>query len=154
MSYQELPIRSDTYSDYSYQPLLQLQSTGGDRVADFALRQSLAAIEKLRNLPEDWDGRGSAKPKEEDIDAARLWLTVLHSSLSQLGAKWIRPHVATSEDGSVVLEWWNTPKKLTVYLNKDRAEFIKVWGPHIRDEMADGELTTSEFPAVWTWLSQ
>jgi hypothetical protein len=154
MSYQDLPIRSDTYSDYSYQPLLQAQPTGGGSVADFALRQSVAAIEKLRNLPDNWDGRGSVKPSDEDVDAARQWLSLLHLSLSKIGAKWLRPHVAASEDGSAVLEWWHTQKKLTLYLNRNGAEFIKVWGPHIQNDMTDGELTPSEFPAIWTWLSE
>lgn len=152
MSYQELPIRSETYSDYSYQPLVQLQSTGGDRVADFTLRHSVNAIEKLRVLETNWDGRGSIKPTQETVDVARLWLTRLHASLSEVNAIWTRPHVTASEDGAVVLEWWRAQKKLTLYLSYESAEFIKVWGSHIKDEMLDGDLSPADFPALWKWL--
>src|SRR5213078_2622374 len=45
------------------------------------------------------------------------------------GAPWFAPHVTSSAEGEVVFEWWNDPRKLTVYCTAEDANFVKVWGP-------------------------
>lgn len=67
---------------------------------------------------------------------------------------WSTPHVAVDEEGSVVFEWWcKETKKLTIYVNEDSVEFVKVWGIDMVNEMEEGLIENNEdFRLVWKWL--
>lgn len=116
------------------------------------LKQKLRA---LRFLPEDWDGHGSAKPNPLAIENAQGWLERIYSQTIEAELEWRAPHITASEDGEVVFEWWRGDHELTLYFGADhQAEFIQVWGTHIKNEMADGQLDEPiGILTLWKWLS-
>ena len=114
------------------------------------LRQKLTV---LQGLPENWDGAGSAKPNSLAISNAMSWLEQIYNQIVSAQFEWRTPHVSASEEGEVVFEWWRDDHKLTVYFGADKAEFIQVWGTHIKNEMADGQLEATGILSLWKWLS-
>jgi len=116
------------------------------------LRQKLTA---LQHLPEDWDGNGSVQPNPLAIANALGWLEEIYTQIFEAKLGWLAPLITASEDGEVVFEWWRGDHELTLYFGADhQAEFIKVWGPHIKNEMADGKLVDPVgILALWKWLS-
>ncbi|MBX9254751.1 hypothetical protein H1Q63_12460 [Desmonostoc muscorum CCALA 125] len=66
---------------------------------------------------------------------------------------WSEPLVNLGIDSEIVFEWWHENKKLTVYIFGNTAEYIKVWGSDIDNEMEDGSATSStELTDLWKWL--
>lgn len=114
------------------------------------IRQKLTA---LQELPENWDGVGSAKPNPLAISNAMNGLEQIYSRIVSAQLEWRTPHISASEEGEVVFEWWCDDHKLTIYFGADKAEFIQVWGTHIKNEMADGQLETTSILSLWKWLS-
>ena len=64
------------------------------------------------------------------------------------------PLLNVTLDHEIVLEWWNKKKKLTIYVCEDTIDYIKVWGPDMVSEMADGtlHLDDGEVVDLWDWL--
>jgi hypothetical protein len=63
------------------------------------------------------------------------------------------PHVVTSPEGEIVFEWWNGPKKVTLYVGEDSLSYVKSWGDDMLEEMEDGVIQkASEAPSLLTWL--
>lgn len=109
-------------------------------------------ILKLSDFTDNWDGRGSVRPNLEAIRRAISVLEDSHTVIRNMNAVWLDPHISASEDGDVLLEWWSSNRKLSIYVDENEAEFIKVWGTNINSEMEDGLLTTGKFFDLWTWL--
>jgi hypothetical protein len=66
---------------------------------------------------------------------------------------WGEPLVNLSFDSEIVFEWWHGTKKLTVYILGNTAEYIKVWGTDIDNEMEDGTCSSpAELTDLWKWL--
>lgn len=65
--------------------------------------------------------------------------------------RWCEPHVTTSCVGEVIFEWWCGEKKLTIYVEENNIEYIKVWGSNIHFDMEDGNL--DEFLPLLKWLT-
>lgn len=66
---------------------------------------------------------------------------------------WQKPLINAGNDIEVVLEWWNKKKKLTVYVSESTAEFIKVWGSDIDDDMEDGSIDSDDtLKSLWAWM--
>jgi hypothetical protein len=81
------------------------------------------------------------------------WLDSLGSVLSVHQMAWIEPLINFSTQGEIVFEWWFQQKKLTVYIEAEGAEYIKVWGGDIDNEMEDG--AANHIPTIenlWCWL--
>ena len=85
------------------------------------------------------------------IEVAVDELLRLHSAANKLGG-WSTPHITTTLQGEVVLEWWKDNRKLTVYLHQDEREFIKVWGADMETEMESGSIDHWSFISAWRWL--
>ena len=118
---------------------------------DPRLTASHLQIDRLAALPEDWDGHGSAKPNEHAVEKARQFLEdAFRDTTATVG--WQSPYISASEDGEIVIEWWNGVRKLTIYVGADQSTFLKSWGPHIVDEMEDGVLAQTWEPLLWVWL--
>jgi hypothetical protein len=80
-------------------------------------------------------------------------LPFLYDSVSTLERKWAIPHIAASELGEVVLEWWHGDRKVTLYVSDTSVECIRVWGTDIDTEMEAKELLSSQdFRSIWAWL--
>ena len=97
--------------------------------------------------------RGSAAPTAEAVRSAREWLRKLARAADSSGAAWAPPHISASEDGAVTFEWWRADRKITLYFSDAAPEFLKVWGPHIFEEMESGTLGTFDtYRDLWLWL--
>jgi len=150
-----LPIYSDTYRDDSAFPMLfERTQSGGDSIVYIALHSTLKKLNDLRGFQANWDGRGSVPPTSEKIAQARELIEAMHRALAEVGETWKTPHVAASEEGDVVMEWWRNDRKLTVYVGGAQPEFFQVWGPNIEDEMRDGAMTPRQFADLWDWLME
>lgn len=153
-----------TITDSTWAPYLQ-PSAGGKQTAkidllwpassiaakDPRLARSHLSLDALAALPANWDGHGSAKPLAQAIERARQ---LLEEGFEEADAiiGWQNPFISASEDGEVVLEWWNRDKKLTIYVGADGSTFLRSWGPHVINDMEDGVLRGNWDPEHWMWL--
>ncbi|MEH2275067.1 MAG: hypothetical protein V7K40_09860 [Nostoc sp.] len=81
------------------------------------------------------------------------WLKQLRTVVAANQMWWGEPLVNLSFDSEIVFEWWHETKKLTVYILGNTAEYIKVWGTDIDNEMEDGTSSSpAELTALWKWL--
>ena len=63
----------------------------------------------------------------------------------------------TEDENDLIFEWWNDPKKLTIYLNKKffKVDYIQVWGSDMQNEMQEGSIKSiSTLYAVFAWLNK
>jgi len=103
------------------------------------------AIAELMMQPEN-------APTEAAVHLASQWLPLIVARAAKLSG-WQTPHITSSEQGEIVCEWWRKAKKLTIYFGDEGAEFIKVWGTDIEQEMESGDLVSEwDIVAVWRWL--
>ncbi|PMB39130.1 hypothetical protein CEN47_05455 [Fischerella thermalis CCMEE 5319] len=81
------------------------------------------------------------------------WLDRLRKIVTSNQMWWCEPLVNLGVDSEIVFEWWYENKKLTVYILGNTAEYIKVWGIDIDNEMEDGTCTSAtEIQYLWKWL--
>lgn len=154
MTFSALPLLSDTYSEYEYKPTVIRRSSGDGDISLFAVQSTVKKFDRLKYFTDNWDGRGSVAPRSESIAIAERSLRQFVRGATDAGHKWMSPHVSSSEDGTAVLEWWaENGKKLTVYLNEDGLEYVKVWGIQIDEEMEDGRFQADQFMNLWGWFS-
>jgi len=110
---------------------------------------SHATIDRLASLSRDWDTYGSVTPHPIAVERSRQ---LLEEAFRAAAVGWQAPHISASEEGEIVLEWWNGPRKLTIYVGPEVTTFLKSWGPHVIDDMADGVLAQNWDPELWAWL--
>jgi hypothetical protein len=114
----------------------------------FALHDQL---NRIATLPTNWDGRRSARPERATVEHARQFLDeTFRQTVNTVG--WLNPFLSVSEDGEIVFEWWNGIRKLTVYVGQNQCTYVKSWGPHLLNDMDDGELPDNWTSSLWTWL--
>ena len=81
------------------------------------------------------------------------WLDRLQKVISSHQLWWNEPLVNLSMESEIVFEWWYGDKKITMYILCDIAQYIKVWGEDIDNEMEDGLANLSEeITELWKWL--
>ncbi|GAA6620649.1 hypothetical protein [Scytonema sp. NUACC26] len=81
------------------------------------------------------------------------WLDRLRATALDKQMWWHEPLINLGVDSEIVFEWWYENKKITVYILGNTAEYIKVWGRDIDNEMEDGLATSSvEILNLWKWL--
>lgn len=81
------------------------------------------------------------------------WLHQLRTVVAANKMWWCEPLINLGIDSEIVFEWWHENKKLTVYILGNTAEYIKVWGTDIDNEMEDGSVTSpAELTDLWKWL--
>jgi hypothetical protein len=90
-------------------------------------------------------------PSDRALALALDWFELLMNRASKLGG-WQRPHISSTEQGEIVLEWWRGERKLTIYFGDDGAEFLEVWGIDIDEDMSSGPLTNWSFSNAWLRL--
>jgi hypothetical protein len=132
-------------------PLIQ------ERLADPERDGVTPALDRLAALREravGWNGYDALAPDRAAIAFAEAWLAGLYKQVTAQGAPWLTPHVTSSAEGEVVFEWWNDPRKLTVYCTAEDANFVKVWGPDMVTQMEDGDATSpAARQQLWMWLT-
>jgi hypothetical protein len=117
------------------------------------LEPILRRVQALGNREADWNGYGALPPEPQAVTFAESWLAALYQQVEERGALWLAPHVTSSAEGEVVFEWWNDPKKLTVYCTAEDASYLKSWGPDMITEMQEGDAATPEArEQLWSWL--
>lgn len=112
-------------------------------------------IQKIRNLQSwgtNWDGVEVTAVSAKVVANATALIDQLYSTATQLNLYWDAPNVTASPFGEVVLEWWNHEKKLTLYVNEEQTEYVKVWGDDIDVEMDDGTLLETAIAPTLEWL--
>ena len=91
-----------------------------------------------------------------DLDTrlnAVIWLIKLRRIAQLRGYWWQEPLVNFSED-EVVFEWWHGQRKVTVYISGGSAEYVRIWGPNIDQDMEDGVANTSAtIEKLWQWIA-
>jgi hypothetical protein len=73
------------------------QSTAIDNRWDHALN----GVEKLRDLPGDWDGQGARAPDVANLDQASTWISAMRQWRHALPPNRVSPGTL----GEVILEW-------------------------------------------------
>ena len=117
--------------------------------------QVTATIQKIRNLQSwgtNWDGVEVTAVSAKQVANAIALIDQLYSTATQLNLYWNAPNVTASLLGEVVLEWWNHEKKLTLYVDEEKTEYVKVWGDDIDAEMDDGILLDTTIAPTLEWL--
>jgi hypothetical protein len=118
------------------------------------LAATLERLAALRERVAGWNGYDALPPDPSAISFAETWLMGLYQQVTAQGSPWTSPHVTSSAEGEVVFEWWNDPRKLTVYCTAEDATYVKVWGPDIVTEMEDGDATSAGVrEQLWRWLT-
>ena len=121
-------------------------------MVELDLIPSMEGLNSLRNLPENWDGYGSLKPDRRAISKASKLLAKIYYQINFAHLPWKTPHISATEDGDVLLEWWNKNHKLSLYIGSRKSDFIKIWGPNIESEMEGGGFSVSNVIPLWDWL--
>ena len=115
---------------------------------------ALERLAALRERAAGWNGYDALAPDREAIAFAETWLVGLYQQVTAHGAPWLAPHVTSSAEGEIVFEWWNDPRKLTVYCTTEDANYVKVWGPDMVTQMEDGDATSpAARQQLWMWLT-
>jgi hypothetical protein len=118
------------------------------------LKETLAKLQNLLTWSTGWNNYDALAPDPDAVVRARNWILRLFLEAAALGRVWMKPNVIADADDEVVFEWWNGPKKLTVYIGDDSAEYIEVWGPDIHSEMSSGDAESINVcRSLWLWLT-
>ena len=113
-----------------------------------------ARLDRLKNVGANWDGRGIEPPTQKAVQSAQFWLEHMFQGAAHAGKPWITAHITPAGEGELTFEWWRGDRKITLYFGDGpKPEFLKVWGPHIQDQMDSGELDSVDaFRTLWAWL--
>src|SRR5258706_12457137 len=138
-----------------YSPQFPLDTTSVvESIVGEILKETLAKLQNLLTWSAGWNGYDALAPDPDAVVHARNWIVRLFLEAADLGRVWIKPNVIADADGEVVFEWWNGPKKLTVYIGDESAEYIQVWGSDIHSEMSSGNAESiSVCRSLWLWLT-
>jgi len=119
-----------------------------------SLLATLLRIRLIQHREEGWNGYDALPPDRDAVVYAMTWLRELFREVEDAGLTWLQPHVTSSAEGEVVLQWWNDPKRLTIYFSVHEEAYIKSWGTDIETEMEDGDAASATNRArLWEWLT-
>ena len=114
---------------------------------------TLIEVRELTSWPADWNGYNALAPNYSAIQYAEHWIELFYTEILDLGMLWLEPNVTASADGEVVFEWRHGINRLTIYIGKQSAEYIKDWGADINTDMEDGLANSPDIRrALWEWL--
>jgi hypothetical protein len=100
-------------------------------------------IESLKAWPKNWKTYGGSVLSLKTIEHALLWFQPITE----------KPHVTVSQEGAIVLEWWNETKKLTIYIDENSIDYLKSWDEDSHIKMEDGLITSKKMiEEILTWL--
>jgi hypothetical protein len=125
----------------------------GPQVVRYVLQGAEEALRQVGYFQANWDGAGSPAPSKRAIFNASTYLPDLYLAARTTVHRWRSPHVSASERGEISFEWWEGTRKLTMYFGDANVEVIKVWGPHIDNDMEEVDLVeAADFGPLWSWL--
>ncbi|SRR6266567_557799 len=123
------------------------------KIARMIIWDTLTDLYSLLTWGDGWNGYDACAPRYDAVTNADSWVEQLFLEVMDLDRDWIKPNVLATAEGDVVFRWRVGTKKLTIYIGDQSAEYLKVWGPDVNDDMDDGsaDLTTTR-KALWEWL--
>ncbi len=116
------------------------------------LRKISEQFFSIRQRQDNWDDCGSVKPNKLSISHAEGIIADLLNSVIDSGFLWITPFISSDEDGNITLEWHKGQHELHIEVREDEAEYIKVWGANIENEMHLDFLDEYRYLTLWDWL--
>ncbi len=119
------------------------------------IESTLTELVALLDWAAGWNGYDSPAPSRQAVKQAIVWIGKLHVEVLRAERAWIGPNVTAGPDGEVVLEWWHDTKKLTIYIEEQDVDYVKVWGTDAHSQMAEGDArSSSACRALWLWLTE
>ncbi len=119
------------------------------------LEDTRKALMHIASWKQNWDGEGSAKPNIRSILGAIRWIHQMRLDATSTAKPWMEPHVVPDENGDIAFEWRNNNRNLIVYVSPESVYYLRVWGPEVDSQMADGEVADSEDnKKMWRWLME
>jgi hypothetical protein len=142
-------------ADWSLDPSSPTRKEALERAQRKAsLLATLLRIRLVQGREEGWNDYDALPPERDAVVYAMAWLRELFREIEDAGLPWLQPHVTSSAEGEIVLQWWNDPKRLTIYFSAHEVTYIKSWGPDIETEMEDGDAASATSRArLWEWLT-
>lgn len=144
------PAIEDFYRDSSDAPVFE-RDTQDDIHTE--ILPTLLEIGELAMWPADWNGYGALAPNYSAIQYAEHWIELFYTEVLKSDMVWLEPNVTANAEGEAVFEWRHGINRLTIYIGKQSAEYVKDWGADINTEMEDGLANSpSRRQALWKWL--
>lgn len=138
-------IRDTIEQEYVFVQPVDLQQIA-DKYSSFPHIASLVG-----NLEKDYESLYSNYP--QTIKTAEKLIEKVHSIALKNNWWWHTPLLNISVDHEIVLEWWNSGKKITIYVKEEVIDYIKVWGADIENEMEDGSISLNDdLIDLWQWI--
>jgi hypothetical protein len=123
-------------------------------VNEIPISSSIQKIRQLQSWGTNWDGAEVIAVSTKAAACTTALIDQIYSIGNELDLDWIAPNVTASPHGEVVLEWWNREKKLTIYVNENRSDYVLAWGLDVDSEMKDGILSATEIAPIFEWLGE
>lgn len=143
--------RSTTTANISWTSLSITQNWQREKLPAI-LRKISDQFYALRQRQDNWDSRGSKKPNRLSLSYAEGIVNDLLNSVIETGYLWLSPSISSDEDGNIILEWHKGKHELHISVGEDEAEYIKVWGTNIENEMHLDFLKKQNYLSLWDWL--
>ena len=115
-------------------------------------RDLLERFDVLAQREDNWDGYESKKPTESTILYAKNFMEEFLNSIVSAGHSWLTPFISSDEDGYITAEWYKGERELHFQIEENEAEYIKIWGTNIENEMHIDFLNRDDYLTLWEWL--
>ena len=109
-------------------------------------------FDDLAQLEDNWDEHDSKKPTDLTLIHAKHVINTLLGVVTSAGYQWHPPFISSDEDGNVTAVWYDGERQLHFQIGEDQAEFFRVWGTNINNEMEVNFLLPNSYIEHWKWL--
>ncbi len=123
-----------------------------DLIQSWQKRKISERFEVLAQREDNWDGYESKSPTELTQDHAKHLIEELFDSIAAAGHSWLTPFISSDEDGYITAEWYKEERELHIQIQENEAEYIKIWGINIQNEMYIDSLNRDDYLTLWEWL--
>lgn len=143
-SHGDIPIHGD----------IKIKIVGNSFEQEQKFAKELSRLQSLRSWTDNWDGFGSRKPSDENIDIAETFLGEIHGIIKEYHLKSRSISFSGDEDGLVVFEIWNEDRKLTFDICKNSIEYTTLEGsfPPVVEQGVYSELSVKERIYLIKWI--
>ena len=90
---------------------------------------------------------------ETALDKTNILINKIYDVATNNNFWWDKPFADVTENQEIVLEWWNQRKKITIYVDKETIDFLKVWDTDMENKMEDGFINLADdLTDFWGWI--
>lgn len=119
-------------------------------IVNLKLKNIRNRFKELAHRPDNWDERGSKAVNIDSLIEAiflmnSLWETAY---VKELGA----PFIGSDENGNIDIEYKFDGRDLHFEVEPNRIDYLKMWGPRIKEDMEFGDLKDVELVDLFEWL--